>query len=70
VTKTTASDGKRDNRKAVTLRFNDEEWEDIKIGIKWLYADERISKPTAYRFLKWCGLTVSEALENKHVGTN
>ena len=70
VAKTTTPNGKRDNRKAVTLRFNAEEWEEIKIGIKWLYFDNMIPKPTAYSYLKWCGLIFSESLENKHIGNN
>jgi len=60
--------GEQNAVNAVTLKFNDEEWKRIQRGAKWLYADEMISKPTAYRFLKWCGLTVSESLENKHGG--
>ena len=68
MTKTTATNGKRDNRKAVTLRFNIGEWEEIQRGAEWLYADEMIPKPTAYSFLKWCGLMVSESLEKKHGG--
>ena len=54
----------------VSLRFNSEEWGDIQRGAKLLYADEMISKPTAYSFLKWCGLMVSESLEKKHGGDN
>ena len=60
--------GEQNAVNAVTLKFNNEEWERIQRGVKWLYADERISKPTVYGFLKWCGLTFSESLDKKHGG--
>ena len=60
--------GKESGVNRITLKFNDAEWEKIERGTKWLYADKRISKPTTYRFLKWCGLTVSESLDEKHGG--
>ena len=62
------SEQKTARRHVVRFEFNDEEWEQVQRGAKWLYADEMISKPTAYRFLKWCGLTFSESLDKKHGG--
>ena len=59
---------KENGENRITLRFNDAEWEKIERGTKWLYADKRISKPTTYGFLKWCGLTFSSSLEKKHGG--
>jgi hypothetical protein len=60
----------KDNGNCVTLKFNAEEWEKIERGAKWLYAEERISKPTPYRYLKWCGITFSNWLEKRHSGDN
>ena len=57
---------KENARRCTTLKFNDAEWEEIERGAKWLWAAEVISKPTAYSFLKWCGLTVSALLEKRH----
>ena len=48
--------------------FNTKEWKQIQLGINWLYAKEMILKPTPYRYLKWCGLTVAESLDNEDMG--
>jgi hypothetical protein len=65
---TTTNKSKENARHFITIRFNNDEWDDIKRGISWLYADEMIPKPTAYGFLKWCGLTASSSLEKRHRG--
>jgi hypothetical protein len=57
-------------RHVVRIEFNAEDWEDIKRGINRLYADKMIAKPTAYRYLKWCGLVVSYELEKNRGGNN
>jgi hypothetical protein len=66
MTKPTTSNSTRDNSKAITLRFNSLEWEQLQLGVKWLYKDKMILKPTPYRFLKWCGLTCADSLDDKH----
>ncbi len=57
-----------DKRNTVALHFGDEEWKQIQSGAKWLYADGQIPKPTAYSFLKWCGLTFALTLKERHSG--
>ena len=66
MTKTNTTNGTRDNSRAITIRFNTLEWEQLLLGVKWLFEDELILKPTPYRFLKWCGLTFATSLDNKH----
>jgi hypothetical protein len=64
VSKTTAPNSTRDTRKAVTVKFNNDEWDVIQRGINRIYSDELISKPTAYGYLKWCGLDTILSIEN------